>query len=198
MRHIKKFSALLAVFILLVTAHTAIAGEATTALKSTLDEAITLLTNPDLKAESKLEARRVKLREIFRGRFDYREMGKRSLGKHWKKINAAERDEFSDLFARLIEARYITKIEAYTDEKINYGGERAVKNKVQVNTDLITKQGTEIPINYKLLKNKAGKWVIYDVVIEGIGLVRNYRTNFGKFLSRKSFADLVADLKSKV
>ena len=198
MRYLKKFSVLLAVFIFLVTAQSAIAGEATTALKSTLDEALTLLTNPELKAESKLEARRVTLREIFRNRFDYREMGKRSLGKHWKKINAAERDEFSDLFAKLIEVRYITKIEAYTDEKINYGGERAVKNKVQVNTNLITKQGTEIPINYKLLKNKAGKWVIYDVVIEGIGLVRNYRTNFGKFLSRKSFADLVADLKSKV
>lgn len=185
----------LAVIIFLLAPLQAAAGEPTDQVKSTIDKVITVLKDPSLKGPAKTVERRDKLRTAIQDLFNFREMAKRSLGKHWRARSGEEREEFSHLFGRLIENSYIDKLEKYTDEEVIYADERTVKNKAIVKTRIITKKGTEIPIDYKLV-NK-GKWMVYDVVIEGVSLVRNYRTQFASVLKSSPYIELVSQLKAK-
>lgn len=173
-------------------------NDATPVLKSTIDEVIDVLRDASLKGADKTQARRAKLRESIAKRFSFEDMAKRSMGKYWKDLSKDERTEFVGIFGRLIENSYIEKIEAYTDEKVVYEDERQVKNTSMVKTKVITKTGTEIPIDYKLFKRNGAEWMVYDIVVEGVSLVRNYRTQFSKAMSGSSYAELVKDLKSKL
>jgi phospholipid transport system substrate-binding protein len=174
------------------------ASEPTDQLKGTIDEIIAILKDPSLKGPEKYEQRRARLREKMKERFTFAEMAKRSLGKHWREMNGEEKEEFTAIFARLIENSYIGKIEGYTDEKILYEKEMLRKGRAIVKTKIITKQGTDIPLDYRLINRKGGEWMVYDVVIEGVSLVRNYRTQFSKALRSSSYEDLVLTLKSKI
>ena len=124
-------------------------------------------------------------------RFTFAEMAKRSLGKHWREMNGEEREEFTAIFARLIENSYIGKIEGYTEEKVLYEKELLRKRTAVVKTKIITNQGTDIPLDYRLINRKGGEWMVYDVVIEGVSLVRNYRT---QFTNRRSTPHLTKSL----
>jgi phospholipid transport system substrate-binding protein len=162
----------------------------------TIDEIIEIINDPSLKGPDKKEDRRDKIREKIQKRFNFEEMAKRALGKHWRKRSDEEKKEFVKLFGRLIENSYIGKMERYTDEKVLYGKEIMKKKASEVRTKIITKKGTEVPINYRLLKRE-GEWMIYDVIIEGISLVRNYRTQFSKVLRLSPFEELIKQLKEK-
>ncbi len=196
MKRVIEFFAVLVVLGMIIHPSPVKASEPTDQVKATIDEIIEVLKEPGLKGPDKKEARRDKIRKKIQKRFTFEEMAKRSLGKHWKKRTDEEKNEFVGLFGKLIENSYIGKLEGYTDELVLYEKEIMKKKASEVRTKIVTKKGTEIPINYRLLKRKDG-WMIYDVVIEGVSLVRNYRTQFGKVLSSSPFEKLISQLKEK-
>lgn len=172
------------------------AGKPIEQVKETIESVLDILKDERLKKPNKTEERRSKLRNAVGARFDYEEMAKRSLALHWQKITPKERKEFTELFGELLEKSYINKIESYTDEKILYTDETIDLDYSVVKTKIITKRNLEIPIDYKLMKSGT-QWKVYDVVIEGVSLIGNYRTQFGKIIRSHSYAELVKRLKSK-
>ncbi len=197
MRGVKSFFAVFFIFVFMIgNAYAAYAGAPTDQVKQTIDKVLDILKNKELKRPEKTKERRTAIRKIVSERFDFEEMAKRSLGLHWRKRTPEERKEFVPLFADLIERSYIKKIEAYTDEKILYPVERVNGEYSEVNTKVVTKRNVEIPIEYKLLK-KDGKWEVYDVVVEGVSLINNYRTQFNKIIRTNSYEELVKKMKNK-
>lgn len=165
-------------------------------VRQTIENVIDILKDERLKKPAKIEERRTKLRNVVGERFDYEEMAKRSLALQWHKITPQERKEFTVLFGELLERSYINKIESYTDEKILYTDETIDSDYSLVKTKIITKRNVEIPLDYRLMRT-GKQWKVYDVVIEGVSLVSNYRTQFGKIIRSHSYAELVKRLKSK-
>ncbi len=187
----------LAVIALFVFPTFSTAAEATDQLRHAIDGVIDILKDPALKAPAKKKARRDKIRLRIQERFSFEDMAKRSLGKHWKKRSDAEKEEFVKIFGTLIENSYIGKLEGYTNELVRYEEEINKKRVIEVRTKIVTTKGTEIPINYRMLSRK-GQWMVYDVVIEGVSLVRNYRTQFSQVLRTSPFEELVAQLNKKI
>jgi phospholipid transport system substrate-binding protein len=140
--------------------------------------------------------RRQKILEIVSQVFDFREMAKRSLGIYWRKRTPQERDEFVPLYKALLNDTYMRKVERYTSEKILYTDESIQGDYAVVKTRVIRSTGTEIPLEYRLMKED-GKWVVYDVVIEGVSLVNNYRSQFSQIIRSDSYEELVKRLKKK-
>jgi len=173
---------------------------ATVQLKTSIDRMLDVLRDPDLKADDKQEIRREKIREIAGKRFDYRRMSQLSLARHWRGRTNSEKDEFTHLFSNLLEDAYLSKIESYTDEEVVYLKERIKKKKTKeyakINTKIVT-QTTEIPIDYMMYRTGQEPWRVYDMVIEGVSMVNNYRSQFGQHLERKSFDTLINQLKEK-
>ena len=165
-------------------------------LKQTIDQILGVLRDPGLQTQDKKIQRREILREIARVRFDYRKMSQLSLGKNWKTITDQEKKDFIDLFGTLLEDTYMAKIETYTNEKVVFLKDRVKKKKAQVNTKIITKS-VEIPIDYRMYRKKENLWMVYDIVIEGVSMIGNYRSQFGQMLERGSFESLMAKLKEK-
>ncbi len=172
------------------------AGLPTDQIRVTADKVLTMLQDPNLKSEAKKEERRNQLRQVIHARFDFVEMAKRSLGPHWQRRTAEEQREFVNSFADLLERSYVDKIESYNGEKVIYTNEVQDKNYAGVDTKIVTKKGEEFSVNYKLhLAN--GEWRVYDVVIENISLVNNYRSQFNRILSSSSYEELIRKLKAK-
>jgi len=178
------------------TAGAAAPGSPTEQVKETVDKVIETLKNKELKKPSKAEERRAILRRTVGDRFDFEEMSKRTLSIHWQRRTPEERKEFVSLFSDLLERTYVNKIESYTDEKVVYGDESIEGDYAVVKTKIITSANVEVPIDYKLFK-KSPKWVAYDVVIEGVSLVNNYRTQFNKIIRSQSYEELVKRLRAK-
>ena len=197
MKSLIRYFTVLAVLAVFMLPTLSAASEATDQLKLSIDGIIDILKDPALKAPAMKEARRDKMRIRIQERFSFEDMAKRSLGKHWRKRSDAEKSEFVKLFGTLIENSYIGKLEAYTNEVVRYEEEIDKKKVIEVRTKVITTKGTEIPINYRLLQRN-GQWMVYDVVIEGVSLVRNYRTQFGQVLRTSPFEELVAQLNAKI
>lgn len=197
---IRRLGALFAVAVLAVlfSVQSAVAGSATDLVKATIDEVIEVLKDPALKDEAKTEERRDKLRTVIRKRFSFDQMAMRSMGRHWRSLDDAEKKEFVSLFGELVENSYIEKVEGYTDEKIIYEEEVAVKNTSTVKTKLVTTKGTEIPIHYRMIDRGNRGWVVYDIVIEGVSLVRTYRTQFNSIMRSSDYADLATQLRAKL
>ena len=175
----------------------ALAGEATDQVKQTVDAVIVILKDKELKKPEKKEQRSKKIREVIDKRFDFQEMAKRSLGIHWSKRTPEERKEFVPLYSDLLESTYIRKIERYEDEKVIYSSEKMDGAYAVVKTLIVSGKGVDIPVDYKIFKGN-GKWSIYDVVVEGVSLVNNYRTQFNQIIRSESYEGLVKRLKNKV
>ncbi len=180
-----------------VFTQSAYAEEPTEQMKQSIDSVLAVLKNKSLEGPEKTAQRRTAIRKIVYSRFDFREMSKRALALHWKKRTPAERKEFVSLFADLLEATYIEKIERYSDEKILYVDESVDGGYAEVETKVLTKDGREIPIDYLLIKEGV-KWMVYDVNIEGMSLIENYRTQFEEIIGSGSYGELVKKLKEKV
>jgi len=170
------------------------AGAPTDQLKAQVDRVLKLLDDPALKDKPK--DKRVAVRKVAEDIFDFGETAKRSLGRHWADRTPAERDEFVKLFGDLLERSYISKIELYGGEKIQYVSDKIDGEQASVMSKLLTKTNTEVPIEYRMLK-KGERWLVYDVIIEGVSLVSNYRTQFNKIIQTSSFAELVKKMKSR-
>lgn len=182
--------------LLSVFANTVQAGAPTEQVRQTADKVLQVLQDPQFKSNSNAAQRRDQLTQILASRFDFAEMAKRSLGANWQKGSAAEQQQFVRLFTNLLENSYIGQIEAYSGEKINYGRESVEQNQADVETKIVTKKGEEVSVNYKL-KADGGNWKVYDVVIENVSLVNNFRNQFNRMLAKGSFADLITQLETK-
>ena len=171
------------------------AGEPTEAIRGTIDEVLRILGEKQLKEPSKANERRQLLETVVGERFDYQEMSRRSLGAPWNNLSDKEKDEFVSLFQTLLVNTYADKVESYSGEGVQYVNERREKEYAEVRTKVLTGK-TEIPLDYRLL-NKGSVWRVYDVVVDGVSLVSNYRGQFSKILRTSSYADLVDQLRKK-
>ncbi len=165
-------------------------------LKGAIDRVVSTLDSPAMKGEGKADERRAAVRQIANEIFDFGEIARRSLGRYWQPLSDAQRTEFVGLFGDLLERSYISKIELYGGEKIIYSGERMDGDLAIVSTKIITKNGTEVPIDYRLFR-RGDRWLVYDVNIEGISLVSNYRTQFNKIIQSNGYNTLVDRMKAK-
>jgi len=174
----------------------AAAGVPTDQLRGAVERVLKTLDDPVLKGETRLGERRVAVRKIANEIFDFSEIAKRSMARHWQPLSEAQKNEFVGLFADLLERSYISKIETYGGEKIQYTAERADGEFATVSTRIITKNGTEVPVDYRMIK-RSERWLVYDVSIEGVSLVSNYRTQFNKIIQTTSYNVLVSKLRNK-
>jgi len=193
MRHGLTTAALIAVMAVAVPAH---AGAPTDQLKGATDRVLKILQDPELKKPERTEERRKQIRTIANEIFDWRETGKRALGRHASTCTAQQREEFAPLFADLIERSYVGKLELYSGERIVYASENIEGDQATVRTKLITKSGTEVPIDYRMQK-EGDRWRVYDVAIEGVSLVGNYRSQFNRIIQQSSCGELIKKLKTK-
>jgi len=175
----------------------AIAGAPLESIQGQVNKVLDVLRDPALKAESAKEAKEEKIWAIADDIFDYTELSKRTLSRNWKKLNANQQKEFIDLFSKLLGGLYMDKIMAYTDEKVVFEKEGMLsENRAEVQSKVIT-SSAEIPIHYRLIMKNDG-WKVYDVIIEGVSLIKNYRSQFRDILSKKSPEDLLEILRKKV
>jgi phospholipid transport system substrate-binding protein len=171
------------------------AGPPTDTMKATIDEVLRIVREKDLKQPNKSEERRQLLERAVGARFDYKEMSRRALGAPWNTLSDREQQEFVDLFRALLTNSYSDKIETYSGEGVQYLNERTEKEYAEVRTKVLSGK-TEIPLDYRLI-NKGDDWRVYDVVVDGISLVNNYRGQFAKIIKSSSYADLVEQLRKK-
>lgn len=168
-------------------------GEPLDAIRQATDQVIEILRDPGLKADSEL--RDQKIWEVISLRFDFEEMARRSLAVHWRDRSPQEQREFVDLFGRLLQRSYSGKLAQYTDEKVEYIGEEIDGPRAEVRTKIVSK-GMEIPIDYRMMK-KSNEWRVYDVVIEGVSLVNNYRNQFNRIVVSSGYKDLIQRMRTK-
>ena len=173
------------------------AGPPTDQLRGRVERVLSILEDPALKAEARTAERRAAIRAVANEIFDFRELSQRALARHWQGRSAAEREEFTQLFADLLERSYVGKIESYSGgERIQFTSETVEGGQATVRTRIVTKGGTEVPVDYRM--HQVGeRWLAYDVSIEGVSLVANYRAQFNKIIQTSSFKGLLDKLKAK-
>ena len=194
---LSKTFTLLTIFILALAVPGAMAATPTEVAKQVIEKALDILNDPANAGPARKNYRLQMVKQIVDRHFDYREMAKRSLGAAWNKINNGQRDEFVRLFAELLEASYADKIDHYAKRvRIDYTGESLDGEYAEVRT-VVVRPNDRIPLNYRLL-NESGTWMVYDVTIEGVSLVSNYRAQFSRIISESSYAGLVKRLRDRV
>ncbi len=175
----------------------ALAGKPTESIRQTTDKIIAILQDPALQESDKEPERRRLIRLAADERFNWREMARRSLARHWKKRTNEEKQEFVTLYADLLERTYMSRLENYSGEKVTYDGERIEGNYSLVDITVFTSQDLEIPVQYRLRK-RGSDWLIYDVLVEGVSLINNYRQQFNDIILKSSYEGLVEQLRKKV
>ena len=189
----KQFFLILTAGMLLATTSLATADASPTdSIRGSVDSILALLQNKEMDSD----VRREKIGEVISERFDFRAMSQRTLATNWKSASKEQRQEFVQLFSRLIENTYIGRVEAYTDEKVDYPKEK-IKGKKAVVETLILTDNADIPVNYKVYR-KDDKWWVYDVVIEGVSLISNYRIAYQEIVKKEGFDGLIAKMKDKI
>jgi phospholipid transport system substrate-binding protein len=165
-------------------------------IQTQVDRALEVLRDPALKAESAKAAKEKKIWAILDGVFDYTELSKRTLAQHWKRFSSDQQGEFTRLFGKLLGTVYMDRIIAYKDEKVVFGKVIKLSDKAAEVQSEVVRSSKPIPIHYRMrLENE--EWKVYDVVIEGVSLVQNYRTQFREILTNKSPEDLLKTLREK-
>ena len=183
--------------VVMVAEREAWAGAPTEQLRTQIDRAIKVLEDPEMAKESRMVERRTAIRRIANEIFDFTETTRRSLGTHWQVRTPQERDEVTRLFADLLERSYIGRIETYSGERIQFLGDTIDGDQTTVRSRLITKQGMEIPVDYRMHRASGDRWLTYDVAIEGVSLVANYRAQFNKIIQTSGYTSLVKKLAAK-
>ena len=194
----KKFILALGVclFISICTSPFVQADEPGKLLMDSIERGLNVLKDPSMKGDSKLQDRRQKLWEEISPIFSFEEMSKRALAQYWNKRSPEEKKEFVELFTSMLKDTYIGKTDTYSGEKVVLLKEKKDVNYAEVQTKFILNTGTEIAADYRMLNNE-GKWKIYDVIIEGVSIVNNYRSQFNNILAKSSYKELVQKIKEK-
>ena len=186
---------LLAVLLILPSA--AMAAGAKDTVEAQINKMLAEMQTPEFKAMDR-DGKLAEIRKIINEVFDYTELSRRTLGREWRKFKPEQQKEFTTLFAELLENVYADRILAYTHEKIDFGKETELKKGlVEVESYIVTTDNKQIPLFYRLT-NKSGQWRVYDVVIEGVSMVKNYRGQFRQILSKQTPEDLLQTLREKV
>jgi len=172
------------------------AGEPLELVRTAVDKAVQILKDSKLQSQDKKKERIDGLREALNPIFDYEEMAKRALGAHWRRRTPAEQEEFVKLFRDFLEKIYSDKVDLYGGEKVRFGREVIDKDFAQVESVVIRPKGEEIAVIYKL-RQMNGQWKVYDVVVENISIVNNYRSQFDRIISSSSYEELVKRLQEK-
>ena len=189
--------ALLALISLLALAAPAAAAEPQQVVKEVIDQVLGILNNPAYAGPAQEQQRHRLTKQLVDQHFDYREMAKRSLGAPWNNLSNAQRDDFVSLFAELLEYSYAGKIERYVQHlRIEYTGQSLENDYAEVRTQVV-QPNDRIPITYRLT-NASGDWMVYDVVIDGVGMVSNYRFQFAQVINQSSYNGLVNRLRNRV
>lgn len=166
-------------------------------LRGAIDQILQVLEDPALKGSVRAADRHRAVRQITDEIFDFEETARRAMAQHWRSLTPAQRSEFVETFSDLIERAYMSKIELYSGEKIQYPGERVEGDVATVATRILTKKGAEVPIDYRMLK-RGERWRVYDVSIEGVSLVASYRTQFNNVIRTSSYDELLRKMRSRV
>ena len=172
------------------------AGGPTEQVRGTVDKVMTIVRSSHPTSKAQMEAQRAQLLQVIYPRFDFTEMAKRSLGRHWAGRTPEEQREFVKIFAGLLGRSYANNIESYTNQNVLYTREREDQNYAEVDTKIVTENREQLSVNYKL-HSVDKEWKVYDLVIENISLVNNYRSQFDRVIARSSFEDLVRVMKEK-
>jgi len=175
----------------------AMAGEPTERIRETTDKIIGIATDPALQGPGKAADRKRLIRLAVDERFDWKEMSRRTLARHWRKRTEQEKKEFVDLYGKLLEQTYLDRVDGYSGEKVSYEGEKVDGRYGVVKVKILTKLETAILTEYRL-KRQGNNWFVYDISIEGVSLINNYRTQFNSIIARSSYKDLIKKLKVKV
>jgi phospholipid transport system substrate-binding protein len=192
----KKIFLVLSVLVLtLGLAASAFAGEPQDRLKIGIDKVIAILSDNSLKGAAKKNEPQTKLRTVADSFFDWRELSRRTVAESWKKYTPKQQEEFTASFSELLQKTYIRKLEKFNNEKVNYLKEQVDGTHAFINTQVVMKDKT-IPINYVMIKHD--QWLVYDVVIEGVSLVKNYRSQFQKILSKDTPEGLLKRIHDKI
>ena len=188
---------MLGLTILLVIPIQAVAATPKETIKAGVDDLLKTLGDPSFKAKPKNEQIAM-LESQIEAVFDFKELSRRTLGRSWKKMSPEQQTEFVELFKKLLQGVYADLLISYTDEKIIFGKERTLKKgRAEVESYLQTKDGRKIPLFYRLT-DKSGSWKVYDVIIEGVSMVKNYRTQFREIMKGGSPEKLLEILRKKV
>lgn len=163
-------------------------------VKKTVDDVVRIVADKDGKTSEK--KRRQALKRTISTIFDYNEMSKRSLGRHWNELTPEEKVRFAELFAELLENSYAGKIESYNNEKIVYIKELFDGDHAEIKSKVVTAKRDEFTLDYRMIRQN-NRWMVYDVVIEGVSLVSNYRSQFGRIIKSNGYAGLVKKLETK-
>jgi phospholipid transport system substrate-binding protein len=183
--------------VLLILPLQVLADGAKDTVKAQIDKMLAKMQTPEFKGLQK-DAKLTEIGTIINEVFDWQELSRRTLGREWKKFSPDQQKEFVTLFEKLLEGIYADRILAYTQEKIKFGKETELKKgRVEVESYIITTNNKKVPLFYRMT-NKSGQWRVYDVVIEGVSMVKNYRGQFRQILSKKKPEDLLQTLRDKV
>ena len=187
----------LSLLVLLMVAVQVHADSGVDTVKSRINQVLAVLKDPALKSESAKELKKKRLRAIFDNTFDYAELSRSTLSRYWDKLKPDQQTEFTQLYKALLEKLYMDEILSYKDQDIVIGKERPLgDNRVEVDTKIISEK-LETPINFRLIF-KNNQWWCYDFVIENISVVANYRSQFGRILTKESPEKMLEDLRKKV
>ena len=176
----------------------ATAGEPTDLVRQITDQVLKILEDPQFQAPNRHAERQERLHKIAEQVFDWQEMARRALAVHWRERTPQEQQEFVRLFRDLVEGTYINRLESSIQEKgeIQYVGEQVDGSRAAVKTNVVTRRNQQVPIEYRLQKAD-GRWLIYDVLVEGISLVNNYRSQFNRIITSSSYNDLLQKMKNR-
>lgn len=187
----KRLSLLALIFLCTTLAHSAMAADTPMAqVQSTIDQVLVVLKDSAGDKPSRIA-------ETIKPRFDFEAMARLALRKHWKNQTEADRQTFIDLFSKMLEKTYITKISLYSAPEVQYVRERLKGNKAEVDTRIVVDSGAAIKVLYRLHLCKT-EWKIYDVNVEGVSLIRNYRTQLASILKNNDFATLLTIIEKKL
>jgi len=192
----RTFMTMTAFLLLGLTASVAAALTPTETVKSRVDEALQSLAKTANPGADAVERRRADIRRAADTLFDFPDMSRRALGRHWTDRTPAEREEFTRLFTDLIARTYIGKIDRYAGESIAYVGERVDGEEASVRSQVVTAKGSQIPVEYRMHRANDA-WSAYDVLIENVSLVGTYRSQFDRVIQAESFANLLRRLREK-
>lgn len=161
-------------------------------VRASVESILVILQNTELDKTQK----RAEMSKVINKRFDFRAMAQRTLATNWKKTSDEQKKQFTELFSQLIESSYVGKLEAYTNETVEYPGEK-VKGKKAVVETLIQTSSNDIPVNYRLYQ-KGDEWLVYDVIIEGVSLISNYRSSYAEIMKDEGFDGLINRMQAKI
>jgi phospholipid transport system substrate-binding protein len=190
------FMVAVAIALVAVASPCAWAGAPTDQVREYTDAVVKVLEDPALKAEDKKPERRAAVRKIAAEVFDVQETAQRALGPHWQQRTPQERQEFVQLFAELLEQTYISKIDLFGGEKLRFTDEKVDGDNATVRAKVLTRQQAEVPVEARMLR-KGDRWLVYDILIENISLVGNYRAQFDRIIRTSSYEDLVKRLRNR-